>query len=211
MNKHAPIFEIKIEDYSQKRWKSAVKAAYGTLDEIYDLIIPLGFDGQLYTRYKETVDAYEDYNRSGIMRNHTVAGQSFPIVTHTREIAHCEFTLQNKYWDYCADNEVAHFCRASEIQVYQMLLEIDDRYVMCARANFVGLEIYAPGVGWIHPSNNIQGFPHMVTYSDNTYRMTLAVAEGEYCEHTLDLALENITDPEAVDLACLVADILGEG
>ena len=92
-----------------------------------------------------------------------------------------------------------------------MLLETDGRYVMCARANFVGLEIYAPGVGWVHPGNNIQGFPHMVTYSDNTYRMTLAVAEGEYCEHTLDLALENITDPEAVDLACLVADILGEG
>ena len=51
----------------------------------------------------------------------------------------------------------------------------------------------------------------MVTFADNTYLMSLAVSQTHYEFNEYHLAMEDAVNPNSVNLACLVADILAEG
>lgn len=210
MFKKDQIFELTLEDYSLPRYLPATKSYYGSMDSIIALMMRMEDDINVGARYKEMLDAAEYYDLDNEI-THTVAGNTEPIFTPVQEIACMETTLYNKEWEYKAYNGTPYPCKASEIEVRQSLLETGFGYELCVQANIIGLSICYPGIGWMCPNSAIKGFPYMVSYGENTHRMALGTSQAHYQPHELEWAMADTLNPNSVNLACLVADILAEG
>lgn len=204
------IFELNLEDYSCPRYLPAIKYYYGTMDEIIDFMVRLEDNPDTCSRYKEMLDAAERYTLDNVP-THTVAGQALPIFTPVQEISRLETIRKDARWEYKTHNGTSYACRAPKIEICQTLVETKSGYELCVQANITGLQIRYPGIGWLCPNGNIKGFPGMVTFSNNTHHMALAVSQFNYNLDEYDLAMADAMDPHSVNLSCLVADILGEG
>lgn len=204
------IFELALEDYSCPRHLPFPKYYYGTMDSMIELMLRMENDGYVRLRYKETLDAAEYYDLDNEI-THTVAGNTEPIFTPVQEISCLETTLYNKEWEYKAHNGTPYPCKASEIEVRQSLVQTGGGFELCVQANIIGLAICYPGIGWMCPNALIKGFPHMVTFDENTHRMALATSQAHYQPNELDWAMADALNPNSVNLSLLVADILGEG
>lgn len=204
------IYELNLEDYSCPRYTSAIKPYYGTMDEIIEFMIRLENHPEAYSRYKETLDAAEYYDLDNDV-THTIAGQTLPILNPVEEISRLETIRQDARWEYKAYNGTLYPCYASEIEMRQSLVETKLGYELCVQANITGLLVCFPGIGWMCPNSFIRGFPGMVSFEDNTHHMALAVSQMHYEFDERDLAMADATNPNSVDPACLVADIIAEG
>lgn len=210
MIKKDQIFELKLEDYSRPRYMSAIKPYYGTMDDMIEFMIRLEDNPNTCTRYQETLDAAEYYDLDNDLP-HTVAGQTLSIFVPVTEISRLETTCQDVRWEYTAYSGSVYPCYASKIEMCQSLMETKSGYELCLRANITGLQVCYPGIGWICHNGITKGFPGMVTFADNTYQMSLAASQAHYEFNEYHLAMEDAVNPNSVNLACLVADILAEG
>lgn len=205
------IFEICLEDYTQPRYKSAIRTYYGTEEEICALMDRLrNSTTGAAVRYNETIEAvaYRDLDDE---ITHTVAGQTLPILKPVIEFCRYETQLCDMHWDYTTYEGAVIRCHADEINLCQSLIGAYGGFERCVKASLAGLRIYHPGVGWVDPSNHCKGFPGMVVF-DGKYATTALFASQEHYEpEEFDAAMADVVDITKFRLSVVVADILGEG
>ena len=204
------IFALTLENYSCPRHLPETKSYYGTMEEMIELMLRLENDPATALRYKKMLDAAEFYDFDNDI-THNVAGYDVPVFTQVEEVCRLETTLRDQEWEYQSHSGTLYPCKASHIELRQMVLRTPNGYEHAAQANITGLQVCYPGIGWICPNGAIKGFPHMVTLDGHTHRMALAVSLEFYLPDYLEHAMEDGLNPEAVDLSYLVEDILGEG
>lgn len=205
------IYEICLEDYTQPRCTSAIRAYYGTENEIHDLMDRLrNSPNGAAIRYNETIEAVE-YRDFDDEITHTVAGQTLPILKLVEEICRFETQLTNRYWNYTTYEGSIYPCYASKIDVCQSLISTDCGYERCIKASFTGLCVYHHGVGWVNPCNRFKGFPGMVIYDGERATVTLFTSQKHYEPEELDVAMADIMDITKIRPSTATADILGEG
>ena len=116
------IFEICLEDYTQPRYKSAIRTYYGTEAEIHGLMDRLASSTTgAAVRYNETIEAVDYYGLDDEI-THTVAGQTLPVLKPVEEICRFEAQLSEKYWNYTTHDGVTIPCYASKLDICQCLI-----------------------------------------------------------------------------------------
>lgn len=80
----------------------------------------------------------------------------------------------------CVTNSgISYPMYANTVNVSQMLLQNEEGDVYrCIKADFEGLMICAPGIGWYIPNGSCKRFPTMISYENNTHSMLMYVCEG---------------------------------
>lgn len=205
------IFEICLEDYTQPRYKSAIRTYYGTEDEIHNLMDRLANSATgAAVRYAETIEAVEYYDLDNEI-THTVAGQTLPVLKPVEEICRCKNKITNQYWNYYTYEGSVVRCYASEIDVYQSLIATASGYERCVKASFAGLCVYHHGVGWVNPCNHFKGFPGMVTFDGERATAALFASQMHYEPDELDDAMADVMDVTKIRPSVAAGDILGEG
>ncbi len=205
------IFEICLEDYTQPRYKSAIRSYYGTEDEIRDLMDRLKNNTEgAAARYSSTIDAMEFYDIDD-EPVHTVAGQVLPLLKPVEEFCRYETQLNDMHWNYNTSDGAFLHCYATEINICQSLIATDSGFERCVKASFAGLRVYHRGVGWVNPCDHFKGFPGMVVYDGKYATATLFASQAHYERHELEAAMADVADVTKVRPSVAAADILGEG
>lgn len=205
------IFEICLEDYTQPRYKSAIRTYYGTEDEIHDLMDRLTNSATgAAVRYNETIEAVEYYDLDNEL-THTVAGQTLPVLKPVEELCRYEGQLSEKYWNYTTYDGVTIPCYASKLDICQCLIATDSGYERCVKADVTGFYIYHHGLGWVSPFQKIKGFPGMVLIDGEKATVTLYASQRHYEPDELEEAKADTVNMDQIRLSVIVADILGEG
>lgn len=204
------ICEIRLEDYTQPRYMSAIRPYYGTKDAINDLMDRLKSIDGANVRYEETINAVDFYE---LDENtvHVVAGQALPVLKPVNEMIRVSAQLGSRYWNYIACNGYVYPCYASKIDACQSLICTDSGYERCLKVTLYDLAISFPGVGWVSYRNNFKGFPGMVVSDGDKVSLALFASQEHYEPGEGDSAKADVLDFEKIDLSVAVADILGEG
>ena len=204
------MYEIKLEDYRYPRYTSAIRAYYGTMEDIINLMAYLSDNDCTRTRYRETIEAAEYYDQDPEIK-HNVAGQLFPVLTQVVEVARFEIQFSTKNWSYTAHNGAVYPCCAENVYACQSLIRTEEGYQRCLRASASGLSICRASLGWICPNDAIMGFPGMVTWDGKHHTMNMSVPVAHYSFEQQDRAFADVTDINSIDLSVIVGDILAEG
>ncbi len=203
-------YEIQLEDYSSPRYTSAAKAYYGTWQDILALIDRLRQNEDTSARYSEIIEAVETYDKDNVP-NHTVAGKIYPILFPVREVCRFETRLMNPTWNFNAYNGGIYPCRADAVAVCQNLIRTENGYERCLKARVKGLDICFQRFGWSYSTDVVWGFPGIVTWDNDLHSLNLFVSQQQYGFNELAQATADVADIGRIDLAVMVADILGEG
>ena len=202
-------YEICLEDYSAPRCMSIIKSYYGTMDDISELINYLRSDGSICMRYRETIEAVQNYDEAKIPV-HSVAGRVFPILTPVQEVSRFETQLEDHQWNYTTQNSEVYPFHADKIDICQILLRTNTNYVRCLRAQASNLSICRQGMSWICPGDGIYGFPGIITQDGGRHMMQLFAAQQHYRLELLTKATADLADINKIDLSVFSADMLGE-
>ena len=204
------LYEIRLEDYSLPRYASASKAYYGTWRDILAFTDRLRKSEDTSVRYCEIIDAVASYDKDNIP-NHTVAGNTYPILVPVKEVCRFETRLTNPVWDFKAHYGSIYPCQAKAASVCQSLIRTNDGYERCLKARILGLQICFQRLGWSIPEDIAFGFPGIVSWENKIHSLNLFVSQQHYDWDELALATADVADISRIDLGVMVADILGEG
>lgn len=204
------LYEIRLEDYSARRYTAAVKSYYGTREDIDRLADHLRSDAGTRTRYMETIEAVENYDGANLPV-HNVAGQIMPILTAVEELSRLETRLTNAVWNYTACTGGIYPCRAEAITLCQNLIRTDNGYERCLKAQIRDLEICFQRFGWCRPNEVGWGFPGIVTWENDCHTLNLFVSQQRYGFDEQEQAMADVGDIRRIDLGAIIADIVGEG
>ncbi len=134
-----------------------------------------------------------------------------PILFPVREVCRFETRLMNPTWNFNAYNGGIYPCRADAVAVCQNLIRTENGYERCLKARVKGLEICFQRFGWSYSTDVVWGFPGIVTWDNDLHSLNLFVSQQQYGFNELAQATADVADIGRIDLAVMVADILGEG
>lgn len=202
-----------LEDYSFPRHASVVKPYYGTEEDIFNFIHNLASDDWTAKRYKEIIDAACAYDTDDDPFDTvaTIAGQVHPVMTPVQEIGRFETNLTNQSWIYTNYHGEVFPCRATSVDVCQVLLQTDNGYDRCMKVKLTGFTVCYHSIGWVELTYAMKGFPGIITYDGKHHTMNLLVCLDRYTFDELATAASDLVDTSRIDLAAITGDILAEG
>lgn len=200
---------LTLEDYSYPRYSSVVRRYFGEMEDVEELMEGLRSDDWTRTRYWETLEAFDYYEEDDTV-THVAAGTEFQLLEPMEMLATQDAVLENHSWNCTGYSGAIFPLYAQKISVSQILLRgEDDMLYRCIKAEFEGLHICMPGMGWYAPGSDIKGFPRMIKYENHAHKMQMYVEEACYNVDDLMNALQDMQAIEKIDLAEACCDILG--
>lgn len=202
-------YKMYLEDYRNPRMYRETRAYYGKLEDFLGLAARLSEKKEAAICYADTIEAMESYYLDQNI-THWMAGRMYPLLTPVDEICRYDTILENQKWEYHAISGAVCALRAKRVRVSQILIQTEDGFERCIKANFTGLEVCIPGMGWYCPNVAIRGFPGVVTWDENVHTVHLFSTQCRYRFEEREQALKDITDIGKIRLEAAVGDIFGE-
>lgn len=203
------MFGIMLEDFYYPRTASVAKAYYGTWDDIVSLADHLSKIPGTSKRYRELIEKVENYD--GIHpETHVVAGVEYPLLTPMVEVCRYESVLTDHNWNGIGFSGAHCSFTADRVVATQVLLKTNSGYCRCMKASFTNLRTCIPNWGWSFLNGATKGFPGVITHVGNTTGMNLFIDQQYYALGELAQAVGDMTDPERINLAVTIGDIVGE-
>lgn len=201
---------LTLEDFGYPRYSSIVRRYYGTMGDVENLMEGLRNDDWTRTRYWETLEAFDCYERDDEV-THTTAGTEARFLAPAVMLARQETVLESRSWTCAGYSGALYPMYAQKVYVNQILLRgEDDLIYRCVKADFESLRICTPGMGWYVPADGGNGFPGMVKREGNAHKMQMYVEEACYEIDDLMTALEDMQEVSKINLAEACRDILGQ-
>lgn len=200
---------IYLEDYAYPRSHSKLRAYIGTKTEIRVLMAHLSADAHTALRYGETIAAVDchDINPDVI---HHMAGQEMKVLEPVQVLFDRKFKMQDFSWIHNGHTNSKIPAKVSSLEVYQMLVQLGNQLIRCARLNFEDFAVCVPGIGWVLPQSRILGFPGMVQYIEpDKYQATLFAEMETYDSSEIIQAIKDANALKEKDYEVLCDDILG--
>lgn len=202
-------YKLYLEDYRYPRIYGEVRPYFGTMEDILGLAERLsGFEGTAI-RYRDTIDAIESFHLDPNVE-HWMVGRRYRLLEPMEEICRYDIVLRDLDLGCSTFEETYYRVRAEEVRVSQILLQCEEGFVRCLRANYLQLQVGIPKMGWYYPGWNIRGFPGMVTWENDVHTQHLYVEQCTYAPEERELAMKEITDPDKIQLSLALGDIIGE-
>lgn len=209
MYKENQLYCLMLEDYFYPRTASVAKSYYGTLENMLDLSDILCENEWTFRRYHELICGLEQYDGMQEICN-DVTGIAYPLLTPMTEVYRHKITLTDHNWIGIGFSGAYCSLTADCVEATQILLKTDTGYRRCMRAAFTNLRICIPNLGWVYLNGATKGFPGIVSHESETTTMSLFVDQQYYPYEDLAQAVLDAQDPERINLAAVIGDILGE-
>lgn len=170
-------YGICLDDYALPSICSGTKMFYGTISQIKALISTLSND------FEDTIVAFSEFKQGNFDVTHTVAYNKQKLLQPIEVIAYEKMNCPSMQWDHRNVWDCIYSMRAEAVQVEQILIFHNGKYIRAAKPNFTNLQYRIKGsperVGW-KDIGSFWGFPNMLTWGGDQIKCTLFVEEQMY-------------------------------
>lgn len=159
---HDPYYIIKLDQLLRPDERIVVRTYCGTLDEISELISRLDADEWTRSYYDTTIAAWEAWQQGDRMALHHVGNSVVPLLTPAAEVCRSAYLLDEAEWNYIDKYDCTLRASADTVDVQQILLYSEYRYLRFARYHFTGLSRVHSDKGWVRHNIDDCRIPGMV-------------------------------------------------
>jgi len=204
-------YALYLDDYATPAFCSFDKLFIGTQSEILAVADRMGAD----IAYKETVAAIQNYFLGKKTVTHTIAYQTFPVLTPVESICSLEFTLNETIWNHQNVWDCTYIMKFDEAVVHQLLIQHQNKYYRLIRASMKNLCCDSEtSFGWMPLNSRFWGHKCMMnvtTHNDGSYWVSNLLYVIQDSFDSLDDANNYWRDPGKLIFDSICDEIFGDG
>ena len=170
-------------------------------------------DSSKASYYEDVIGAVRAYPNDSEAR-YKIAGGEYDAMVPVTEIGRKEFSLSDHTWIHkVPGSNHQYVMNANYIWVSYVIIKVaNHRFVTCCKAQFEGLGMSVPGVGWIALGNGPEGTPGLFYHDEDNKAETHMSLYRSTRWHSSDEkapTVENLPGPLRADLSTVIAELVG--
>lgn len=214
MTLQSPYHLIELKDCACPSFCSFTKPFHGRLSDIKGLMEALAGDNEKGC-HDEILDAFRAWEQGTSEVTHKVTYRECRLLTAEELIACEDRTFENVIWKHTNIWDVVYELKAESIDVSQIVVKQEDRYIRCIRPVFENLMVRTPDAPiarmrqWRPVGDRFWGYPHMMVLQGRYTYPRLFMEQGHFFDP--EEALRDLKDETKIDFAVVMEELFGDG